>query len=513
MRADDYDVIIIGAGACGGMLARQLAPTGKRILLLERGSWLPREKRNWDPVAVAVQQCYHNAPDYLDAAGRPFKSNNLHYVGGKSKIWGATFYRMREADFGRVEHQDGISPAWPLSYRDFAPYYAEAERLFDARGQRGEEPTEPPADQPYPHPAMPHEPRLEEIAHVLRQRGLHPAHQPLAIRRHVERPHLSQCIRCNTCDGFPCLVSAKADGEFNGVRPALEHPNVTLLTEAKAERLLVSPSGREVIGVQATVQGERQTVRGDMVVLACGAIHSALLLLRSANDKHPDGLANGSGLVGRRYMHHVFSLIAAVTGRRDDTVFQKTLALNDFYWGTEDFRHPMGNIQTVGKALPPMFATFVDPPPKGLTHQQLAERSTEWWLTTEDLPLPENRVTWDGDTVRLRYRPTNTGAHKRLVKRWLDILKTMEMQDDAIRESLYFVRPIGIGHVAHQCGTCSFGTDPETSVLNLSCRAHEVENLYVADGSFFPSSSAINPTATVLANVLRIAEHLHQRLG
>jgi choline dehydrogenase-like flavoprotein len=513
MSDTHWDVIIVGAGAGGGTLARRLAPTGKRILIVERGTWLPREKRNWDPTAVAVKGYYQTDEVWLDADDNPVRSNAHYNVGGNTKFWGAALFRFRERDFEAVEHPDGISPEWPVKYADFEPYYTQAEHLYDAHGRRGEDPTAPPMSADYPFPPISHEPAMQELVDKLTAKGLHPFHLPTAIRMNERQRHLSTCIRCETCDGFPCLTGAKADAEWNGVRPALKYDNVTLMTDSKVTRLLTTPSGRAVSGVEiATADGTR-VLTGDVVVVSCGAINSAALLLRSGNDKHPNGLANSSDQVGRNYMYHLLGAMVAVSSKPNPTVFEKTVGLNDFYWGEPGYAYPMGNVQSTGQILPEMLEDLFKEPPAGMTWQQMFENSTDWWFMTEDVPDRTNRVTWERGTIKISYRENNRVSFDRLQRRWMDLLEDFGMGDMFMMiEGVYRSFKVGIEGVAHQCGTCRFGADPRTSVLDPYCKAHDLDNLYVVDSSFYPSSAALNPTNTILANALRVGDHLTERL-
>lgn len=263
-------------------------------------------------------------------------------------------------------------------YQNFAPYYTEAERLYDMHGQRGIDPTEPEIAEDYPFPPVSHEPRIQELHDALVEQGYHPFNVPLGIKLNESVPHESKCIRCDTCDGFPCLVDAKADAEENCVRPALLHPNVTLMTGAEVTRLRTSPTGREIIGVEAEIGGEPHTFSADIVVAACGAINSAALLLRSANDRHPNGLANSSDQVGRNFMKHQNGAILAVTKRPNPTVFKKTLALHDFYWGDADFEYPMGAVQLLGKSNKDQLLAETPVPSPGMALDQLARHSVDW---------------------------------------------------------------------------------------------------------------------------------------
>lgn len=514
-----YDVIIIGTGAGGGTLAYHLTPSGKKILILERGTFLPREKENWSALEVYDHERYHTQEHWYDVHGKAFRPGMNYWVGGNTKVYGAALLRLRERDFEQVEHQDGISPEWPLKYHDFAPYYTPAETLYDVHGQSGDDPTEPSRSLPYPYPPIRHEPRMQELANAFTQAGLHPFHLPLGLKLNEVDKSLSACIRCNTCDGFPCLTHGKADAEVNGIQPARTHANVTLLTEAKVTRLHTSASGQSVTGVEAEVSGELQQFTGDIVVVACGAINSAALLLRSANEQHPDGLANSSGLVGRNLMKHVCTALVQLNTKPNPAVYQKTICISDFYWGEPEFPHPMGLVQNTGNVLkdmlpaeaPSLLAPLLKLRP-GAELQAVANHTVGWWLQTEDLPDPSNRVRVEGDRLYLEYKPNNTEAHRHLLKRWSGILQQVDRAEHLLPFGIYPRNLMPIQSVGHQCGTCRFGVDPQTSVLDLNCRTHDIDNLYVVDGSFFPSSSAVNPTLTIVANALRVGEHLWERL-
>jgi choline dehydrogenase-like flavoprotein len=516
-----YDVIIVGSGAGGGTVALQLAATGKRVLLLERGGYLPRERQNWDADAVFVQGRYQAKETWHGRDGEAFHPGLHYFVGGNTKVYGGALFRLRKEDFGTLVLNDGVSPAWPVGYDEFEPYYTGAEHLFEVHGQHGVDPTEPWASAPYKHPPVSHEPRIAQLCEALEREGLHPFPQPLAILLAEEggkpKPH-SACIRCDAYDGFPCLTNGKADAQIICVDPALANPNVTLLTGAYVERLETDPGGRAVTAVHVLGENGPQVFRGDIVVVACGALSSALLMFRSASDAHPDGLANGSGQVGRNYMRHNNSALMAVSLERNDTVFQKTMALNDFYFGADDWEYPLGGIQTLGKshgpsveaeALPKLLQWFPDRP-----FEELARHAIDFWLMSEDLPRSENRITLAKDgRVTLDVQPTGGEAHRRLRHKLQGLLGKLDAHPHLIERSLYLGKDIPIGGTAHQAGTMRFGTDPAISVLDLNCRAHEVDNLYVVDAGFFPSIGAVNPTLTIIANALRVSEHLKARLG
>jgi choline dehydrogenase-like flavoprotein len=511
-------MIIVGTGAGGGTLAHTLASSGKRILLLERGDFLPRELDNWDPKPVFVDGKYISEDTWFDRDDNPLQPQVHYFVGGATKLYGAALYRLRPQDFGEIKHVSGISPAWPLSYDDFEPWYSKAERLYQVHGNGGEDPTEGPRSQPYPWPAVSHEPRIQQISDDLADGGYHPFHAPCGIMLNEEQPHRGLCIRCATCDGYPCLVHAKADAEVIAVRPLLDRDNVTLLTGAEVTHLETDSSGRVVTGVVVRRDGNREVYTGDIVAVSAGAANSAKILLNSANDAHPRGLANGSDQVGRNYMFHNCKAIVALAKERNDTVFQKTLGINDFYFATKDYQWPMGNVQMIGKSCAE--AMRGEQPEKTMfapewTLSDVAGHAVDFWLTTEDLPVPENRVTTDQDgRVHLAYSSTNDEEADRLYGELKKILNHIGMAEHhVLRKNFYMCMDIPVAGVAHQAGTCRFGTDPATSVLDADCKAHELDNLYVVDTSFFPSIGAVNPALTAIANAIRVGEHLLGRLS
>jgi choline dehydrogenase-like flavoprotein len=513
-----YDVIIIGSGAGGGTLARQLAPSGKNILILERGDWLKREAENWDATSVFEQNRYVSPDTWYDRHGRPFQPQVHYFVGGATKMFGAALYRLRREDFGELRHHDGISPAWPITYEDLEPYYTKAEQIYHVHGLRGRDPTEPPASAPYPCEPVSNEPRIQQLFDDLTAAGYHPFPAPCAVMMNERNMAYSTCIRCQTCDGFPCLVHAKSDAEVVAVRPALEFPNVTLFRNAKALKLETNADGTAIAEVVAEVGGEREAFRGDIVVVSCGAANTAKLLLMSANDKHPNGLANGSDQVGRNYMFHNSQAVLALSREPNTTIFQKTIALNDFYFGMDGFEYPMGNIQMIGKSLGPMYRG--EKPletallPMGLLGD-LAHHAVDFWLSTEDLPDPENRVTVDSTgNLTLSYTPNNQVSQQKLYEKLKSMLGHLGMHPNhLIPRNIYMKTDIAIAGCAHQAGTCRFGTDAKSSVLDPNCKAHELDNLYVVDTSFFVSIGALNPSLTAIANAIRVGDHLLQRLA
>jgi choline dehydrogenase-like flavoprotein len=495
---EHYDIIIIGSGAGGGTIAHALADSPARLLILERGDFIPQEDQNWSPVAVWKDLRYQTTELWLDEDGREFRPYTHYCVGGNTKFWGSVLYRLRREDFQAVEHMDGISPAWPIDYETLAPYYDRAEWLYQVRGEPNTDPTEPPRG-PFPYPAVPHSNGMAAIVGQLKAQGLHPSALPLGLLR-VGEP--GGCVLCNTCNSFACKLHAKSEADVVAVRPVLTRPNVTLWTNARARRLITTSRGDRIESVEVERNGDLIRVGATLVVAACGAINSAALLLKSANDAHPNGLANSSGLVGRRYMAHLATMMQGFHPfEKNATVFQKTVAINDFYLKGERTPFPLGQIQSQGRTHGVMAQTVVPWVPLWAYDAWVA-RGVDWLVMSEDLPAPENRVTVDRDgRIQLWYRPNNLKAHRLLVQETERILKRIGFW-------IVMKHSHGSRNTTHQCGTLCFGADPKTSVLDPFCRTHDVENLFVVDASFFPSSAAVNPGLTIAAQALRTADHI-----
>jgi choline dehydrogenase-like flavoprotein len=577
----EYDAIIIGTGAGGGTLALQLAQAGKKILILERGPFMPQEKLNWDTSAVFLNNRYHTGETWQDKDGKELHPQQSYFVGGQTKVYGAAMFRMRAEDFGVIQHQGGISPAWPISYSDMEPYYTRAEALFHVHGDLGAapsvpggfgssfDPTEPFHSRKYPYPALASEPRMQSIEEDVRKLGINTFPIPLGLKRNQADPLASKCIRCDTCDGYPCLVHAKSDADINCIRQIMHLPNVTLMTNSLVTRLLTNSTGHVVTGVEvihsgsgksygsdaepteynvppATKSGRSAIYSAGFFAVCAGAINSAVILLASANDKHRTGLANRSDQVGRNFMYHQADALLAISTDRNEDSYTKTWGSNDFYFKDSDpgYPFPLGQVQPVGSFhfemtkgdAPPLTPDFVL---EGMKHH-----AVPWWLTTEDLPAPENRVTlhnatplsvagWQpglvgahpsGDTghtnqsepvtdaaakrIQLSYTPNNVESFDRLKNRWVDILKKAGHATTSVPLHAYFKKRIPLEGVGHQNGTCRMGNDPATSVLDPHCKAHDLDNLYVVDASCFVSASAVNPSLTIIANAIRVADHL-----
>jgi choline dehydrogenase-like flavoprotein len=490
------DVVIIGSGVGGGTLANRLVQHGLAVTILERGDYLPQEPENWDVNAVFASQKYVPLETWLDKEGTAFRPGTYYYVGGSSKMYGAAMLRLREKDFEELEHAGGVSPSWPITYRQLAPYYNLAEQLYGVHGEAGVDPTEPSDVPPYPYPALDHEPVIEQVASALKGQGIKPFPLPLAVQLHGGGP----CIRCKTCDGFPCKVHAKTDAEVAAVTPALATGRATLKTNAKATRLVLTNDGRRVNAVEYESGGRIERITAPIIVVSASAVNSAVLLLRSTGDKAPKGVANSSGLVGRNYMAHNNTALMSIGWKINHTNFQKTICINDFYFGDSDFKYPMGNIQGLGKLQTGMLTAKQKYLPK-FVGDRMAERSVDWWIMSEDLPDPENRVLLEGDTIRLHYTANNMAGHKRLADKARSLMRKIGFK-------LNIMKHMGGLSVSHQCGTVRFGSDPSKAALNEFCRSFDHDNLFVVDASFFPSSGAVNPALTIAAQAIRVADHM-----
>jgi choline dehydrogenase-like flavoprotein len=492
-----FDIIIVGSGAGGGTIARELSATGAKILIVERGGFIPQEDHNWNPSSVWRDLRYRTTEMWLDERGGEFRPYTHYCVGGNTKFWGTVMYRLRPEDFREMEHADGVSPAWPIDYQTLAPYYDRAERMYEVHGQAGIDPTEPPRG-PYPFPPVPHSKVVGNIVEQLTAQGLHPSPLPLGLREN--------CIFCNTCNSFPCKIHAKSDADVCGVRPATQKPNVTLWINAIARRLVTDATGRKVEAVEIEHDRKLETVSAPLIIVSCGAVNSAALLLRSASSRHPDGLANSSGLVGKRYMAHLATMMQGFHPfRKNDTVFQKTVAINDFYLKGPNTRYPLGQIQSQGRTHGVMAQTVVPSVPVWAYDAWVA-RGVDWLAMTEDLPRLDNKITVERDgRIRLQYRPNNEIAHTQLVKETKKILRKLGFW-------VVMTHSHRTKNTTHQCGTLVFGTDPKQSVLDTYCKAHDLDNLYVVDASFFPSSAAVNPGLTIIAQAIRVADRIKSGL-
>lgn len=492
------DIAIIGSGMGGGTMAYALKDSGAKILIIERGHRLPAEPQNSDLDEVYLKGRYKNADTWYNGhTGAPFKPGVYYWVGGNTKVYGACLPRFRASDFDETQHHDGTSPAWPFSYADLEPYYTRAEQLFQVRGQIGEDPTEPVHSAAYPLPALDHEPAIQALADSLRRQGLH----PFRMANGLDADTPEKRALCATSDGAPNEAGLKSDAENIAINPALDSGNATLMTDTKVIRLIPGPDGRSIVAALAERGDRIIRIEADKFILAAGAVNSAALLLQSATKDHPRGLANSSGLVGRNYMVHNSTFFIGINPFKvNKTLWQKTLGLNDWYESGPTNRYPLGNLQMLGKLRASMLKMARSWAPTPVL-KAMSDRSIDIYLTTEDLPRTRNGISVANGKIQVWWEPNNLAPHKELVRR----------VSRAVRKAGYpmiFTERMGIETNSHQCGTAVAGHDPKTSVLTPDCRAHDLDNLWVVDGSFFPSSAALNPALTIAANALRVADSL-----
>lgn len=489
---ETVDVLVIGSGMGGATFAAGLAPSGAKILILERGERLSDSPSLRDARAIFQKGVYRPDETWIDGEGQAFNPGNYYYVGGNTKFYGAVLLRYRAEDFRPVEHRDGTTPGWPFAYDELEPWYGRAERLYRARGSVGGDRTEPPHSSPYPHSPVPDEPAIALVRERMVRAGLSPFSLPLGID--IE----AWLARAPTgWDSFPDAGHGKMDAEAGGLAAALAHPNVSLRTGAFVERLLLAPDGRRIAGVEVVSAGERTSIGAGLVVIAAGAVNSAALLLRSGDT----GLANGSGVVGRHFMNHNASAVLAIDPRTvNDSVYQKTLGINDFYLDDGQGGPPLGNIQLLGRVTAPILKSSVRLAPEWVLHQ-MSRHAVDWYAMSEDLPNPDSRVTIDGARIRLDWKRSNWAAHLALVAALKERLHTAGYP-------IVLAKPFDRRTPSHQCGTIRMGADAATSALDPYCRAHDHPNLFVVDASFLPTSAAVNPSLTIAAQALRVADHV-----
>ena len=529
-----WDVIVVGTGMGGGMLGYRLARSGRKVLFVEKGrSTLPGTPGTIRAAMpeLAEPQLARSATTYYDALARAGRSTDeiedisgrfprrfVPFIGsgtgGSSALYGMVCERFFVGDFTprqnfRDPGDSTVPEAWPLTYDQMAPWYAEAEKLLGVRGQP--DPLRPEAAAVGLPPAPPFSTDSQPLVNYLAGRGLHPYHLPMAC---------DYTEGCTTCQAYLCEKSCKNDAGRNGVLPAITEHGAHLLADCRVVRLeadrtlvrqVICQHGSDMLALQAKV-----------VVLAAGALATPVLLLNSRSGDWPRGLANGSDRVGRNLMRHLMDWIEVWPQQGCKiTAENKEIGLNDFYF-LEGQKY--GTVQSAGTmaTLAPMDLLTNHPgwQPKALrllspAVRPIYDRFFNGGLVLaaimEDLPYLDNRVmpsirsSEDGrQRLRLRYR-----LHTSEVRRRAEFLRHLKEVLKPFRKLT--LRTGGSNStLGHVCGTCRFGTDPETSVLDPQNRAHEVDNLYVVDASFFPSSTGLNPSLTVAANALRVAAHVNQ---
>jgi len=485
------EVIIIGSGIGGATMAATLAATGKRILILERGEHLAPSAQDRSDKAIFAEGFFRPKEEWLDGEGKPFNPGSYYYVGGNSKFYGAVMVRYRREDFSPLAHMGGVTPGWPITYDELEPCYGLAEKMYEVRGQIGQDPTEPPHSTLYLHPPVPDEAPIAALRVRLAKVGLHPSSLPLGV-------DLAQWLaRARTpWDAFPDTTGGKMDAETAALKKALLHDNVQLRTKAQVTRLHSGAEGK----ITSVELASGEVLSAPIVVLAAGAVQTAALLLASANADHPKGLANSSDQVGRNFMNHNCSAVLALHPLwKNDSIYQKTLMVNDYYLTGGPKGEPLGNIQLLGKISGTILRASTTMP--RFVANWVTRHSVDLYAVSEDLPNPESRVSLKDGQIMLDWKRSNWEAHLALVAK----LK------QKLRQAGYPVvlsRAFDRRTPSHQCGTARMGKDARTSVVDTFCRAHDHANLFITDASVLPTSAAVNPALTVAALAIRAAHHL-----
>jgi len=493
------DIVIIGSGIGGSTIAAGLAASGASILILEAGGHIEDRPENRDQRAIFQRGHFRPKELWYETDGSGFNPGNYYNVGGNSKFFGAVLVRYRSEDFAEMQHKEGVSPAWPFAYEELEPWYSQAEQMYQVRGALGEDPTEPHHSLPYAFPPIPEEPAIAKVRTRLKQNGMHPYSLPLGVD--IDR----WLAKAKTpWDAHPNSFDGKMDAETVALALALQHNNVRLQIGSKVTRLETAADGGRIETIHYQQDGIARTLSPKLVILAAGAVQSAVLLLRSANDKHPTGLANASDQVGRNFMNHNSSAVLAISPfYRNDSVYQKTFGFNDFYLSDGEGGPPLGNVQLLGRVSGKILKANMPKIPEWLL-DRVSSHAIDFYAMSEDIPHPDSRIMADGDRIVLQWHRTNWDAHLDLVARLKGVLK-------AAGFPIVLSRAFDKKTPSHQCGTVKMGTDAATSPLDLYCRAYQHQNLFVVDASFLPTSAAVNPALTVAAQALRVAEHIKTR--
>ncbi|CAN7455004.1 GMC family oxidoreductase [Rhizobium sp. LjRoot30] len=490
------DIVIIGSGIGGSTVAAGLAATGADILILEAGNHIEDRPENRDQRAIFQRGHFRPKEFWYEADGTAFNPGNYYNVGGNSKFYGAVLVRYRKEDFEEMAHLEGVSPAWPFPYEELEPWYSQAEQMYQVRGALGEDPTEPAHSLPYAFPPVPEEPAIAKVRARLKANGIHPYSLPLGVD--IDR-WLSKAK--TPWDAHPNSADGKMDAETTALALALQHPNVRLQTGSRVTRLVTAADGGAIETVEYEKAGERHSISPKLVILSAGAVQSSVLLQRSANDKHPTGLANASDQVGRNFMNHNSSAVIALSPfYKNDSVYQKTFGFNDFYLSDGEGGPPLGNVQLLGKVSGKILKANMPAIPEWLL-DRVASHAIDFYAMSEDIPHPESRIMVDGDRIVLKWHRTNWQAHLDLVSKLKGVLR-------AAGFPIVLSRAFDKRTPSHQCGTVVIGTDPAQAPLDVYCRAFQHQNLFVVDASFLPTSAAVNPALTVAAQALRVADHI-----
>ncbi len=512
--ADAWDAVIIGSGFGGSMAAHRLARAGWRVVVLERGRWVERDKTAWDPQAILLDRKYRASSGFRaddDAGVRDLVPDAA--VGGNSVFYGAASFRLRAADFAMAstfghDAGDGLSWVdWPITYDDLAPYYDAAEQLLGVAGVSGVDPWDPPRACPYPSQPAPYTAPARRLAAAARARGWRPFPIPLAINYGAIRTR-ARCVQCLTCDLFPCMIGAKNDLAV-AVLPAAMERGAVVRTETIATRLQLE--GGRVVAVECMDErtGSSFLVPCRTCVVSGGAIASAALLLRSGLDT----TSPGGRWIGRNLQRHCNTVVAGLC--LDDTNpeqrHHKQVAITDLYYGAPDLRGPrtpLGMMQ--GLQVPPAELIHAQGPfPANIVGARTVQRHLYLLCVAHDRPNPANRVQLDPARRDALGLPLTSVTHHYTD---LDVAACRELRREAARilrrAGAVIVVHRDIDTYSHAVGTVRFGASPEHAALDPWCRPFGSDNLFVLDGSFLPTGGAVNPSLTIAANALRVAERI-----
>jgi len=478
----NYDSIIVGSGAGGSTLALRLGQYGWKVLVVEGGAQLtPLSRNHTNPVGIHMKQAM---------AGR---DSSRWFVGGQTKFYGTALYRLRESDFQSVEHENGISPAWPISYLDLEPYYQQAEELYSVHGAPEGDPSEPPRLRPFPHPPIPHDPIVAKVVERLKASGTSVSALPSAIDYGPD----GKCILCATCDSYYCQLDAKMDAEIAALRPALATGNVQLAAQTECLRVLTDEAGSRVVGVVVRQGNNEHIVNAEVVAISAGTQESIVLLRRSRTGKHPEGLGNNSGCLGRYLAGHSFGTVfPLISWQPLPPIHTKTFAMNAYHDGAPDWPYPLGVVQVAGQMPFWEEASPLMRPAARL----VGAHSLFCSYMSEALPTRDSRLIFDGDRLVGRVAPVYN-------MRTFDKLRCTAR--DMFRRAGYFTiaRKQAPG-LWHQVGTARMGVDPSSSVVDISCQVHGIDGLFVVDASVMPTAGAVNTCLTITALALRAGDFI-----